>query len=75
MKVYHGSDILIEAIDLTKSKPGKDFGRGFYVNTYQQLINEHTGLYQKPWNEIYDMLLRESKINYNHSTLYDRTTM
>ena len=31
MKVYHGSDTYIHKIDLQKSKPGKDFGRGFYV--------------------------------------------
>jgi len=31
MKVYHGSDTYIDKIDLQKCKPGKDFGRGFYV--------------------------------------------
>ena len=31
MKVYHGSYTRIEAIDLSKCKPRKDFGRGFYV--------------------------------------------
>jgi hypothetical protein len=31
MKVYHGSYKEIEIIDLTKCKPHKDFGRGFYV--------------------------------------------
>ena len=31
MKVFHGSDLQINTIDLSKSKPGKDFGRGFYV--------------------------------------------
>ena len=31
MKVYHGSDVRIEKIDLTKSGDFKDFGRGFYV--------------------------------------------
>jgi hypothetical protein len=31
MKVYHGSYALIEKIDLTKCKSGKDFGQGFYV--------------------------------------------
>ena len=31
MKVYHGSDTLIELIDLNKCRFGKDFGRGFYV--------------------------------------------
>jgi len=29
--VYHGSTTLIETIDVTKGKPYKDFGRGFYV--------------------------------------------
>jgi hypothetical protein len=31
MKVYHGSHIKIDRIDLSKCKPRKDFGRGFYV--------------------------------------------
>jgi len=31
MKVYHGSDMLIDKINLSKCKPRKDFGRGFYV--------------------------------------------
>ena len=29
--VYHGSTSLIKTIDVTKGKPYKDFGRGFYV--------------------------------------------
>lgn len=32
MKLYHGSNIRIEAIDLDKSKPFKDFGKGFYLS-------------------------------------------
>lgn len=32
MKLYHGSNILIDKIDLSKSKPNKDFGRGFYLS-------------------------------------------
>jgi len=31
MKVYHGSYIAIDKVDLSKCKPGKDFGCGFYV--------------------------------------------
>jgi len=37
MKVYHGSDIFIETVDLSKCKPSRDFGQGFYVtNIYNQ---------------------------------------
>ncbi len=32
MKLYHGSDVLIEEILLDKSKPFKDFGKGFYLS-------------------------------------------
>ena len=34
MKVYHGSDIKIETIDLSKCRIGTDFGRGFYVTKF-----------------------------------------
>jgi hypothetical protein len=36
MKVYHGSDILIQEVDLLKCRPNKDFGRGFYVTGSQE---------------------------------------
>lgn len=32
MILFHGSNIPIEIIDLNKSKPGKDFGKGFYLS-------------------------------------------
>lgn len=32
MILYHGSNIYIEEIDLSKSKPNKDFGKGFYLS-------------------------------------------
>lgn len=34
--LYHGSNVNIEKIDLTRSKRGKDFGRGFYLNANRQ---------------------------------------
>lgn len=40
MKLYHGSDISIELIDLNKSKPFKDFGKGFYLSAdYEQALD------------------------------------
>ncbi len=32
IKLYHGSNVAIEQIDLSRSKRGKDFGQGFYLN-------------------------------------------
>lgn len=34
--LYHGSNVEIEQIDLSCSKRGKDFGRGFYLNANMQ---------------------------------------
>ena len=30
--LYHGSNVAIDRIDLSRSKRGKDFGQGFYLN-------------------------------------------
>ncbi len=39
MKLYHGTNITFEKIDLLKSKPNKDFGRGFYLSAdYEQAL-------------------------------------
>ena len=32
MILYHGSNMVVEQIDLDKSKPNKDFGKGFYLS-------------------------------------------
>ena len=32
MILYHGSDVTIDVIDLSQSRPGKDFGKGFYLS-------------------------------------------
>jgi hypothetical protein len=34
MKVYHGSDVKIKTVDLSKCRVGTDFGHGFYVTKY-----------------------------------------
>ena len=39
MILYHGTNMVFEVIDLTKSKPNKDFGRGFYLSAdYDQAM-------------------------------------
>ena len=40
MFLYHGSNKEIKEIDLTLSKPNKDFGKGFYLsNNFEQAYN------------------------------------
>ncbi len=36
MKLYHGSTVDVQRIELTKSKPNKDFGRAFYLSDDEQ---------------------------------------
>ena len=36
IKLYHGSNQIIEVPDLQHSKPFKDFGRGFYLSPDKQ---------------------------------------
>jgi hypothetical protein len=39
MRLYHGTDVAFDKIDLTKSKPNKDFGQGFYLaDNYEQAL-------------------------------------
>lgn len=40
MILYHGSNIEIERIDLGKSKPYKDFGKGFYLSDDESQAKE-----------------------------------
>ena len=40
MKLYHGSTIDIQQIELAKSKPNKDFGRAFYLSDNKQQVLE-----------------------------------
>ena len=38
-RLYHGSNVVIEEIDLSRSKRGKDFGQGFYLSA-SSLVEE-----------------------------------
>ena len=40
MILYHGSNIEIREIDLTKSMRGKDFGKGFYLSADEKQAEE-----------------------------------
>ncbi len=40
MKVYHGSYLKVQTIDLSFGRPNKDFGLGFYVTKIKKLAQE-----------------------------------
>ena len=36
LRLYHGSNIAFTEVDLSKSRDKRDFGRGFYMTTFQE---------------------------------------
>lgn len=45
MKLYHGSNVSVEEIDLRRGRKGKDFGQGFYLSAdivQAQMMAERT---------------------------------
>ena len=36
MTLYHGSNVALDQVDLSKSRPFKDFGRAFYLSANEQ---------------------------------------
>ena len=37
MRLYHGSNIVIDSINLAMCRPYKDFGKGFYLTDINKL--------------------------------------
>lgn len=44
IKLYHGSTVDIEHIDILKSRPNKDFGRGFYLDQFLENLKYMKGV-------------------------------
>ena len=40
IKLFHGSNLAVKEIDLSKGNKGKDFGFGFYLNPNKEQANE-----------------------------------
>ena len=37
IRLYHGSNTVIERVDLSKGRPNKDFGRGFVPSVLRRV--------------------------------------
>lgn len=55
-RLYHGSNVAIERIDLSMSKRGKDFGKGFYLNANPEQAIEMAVRKSRLLNEGYPTL-------------------
>ena len=45
MKLYHGSNVSIETIDLKRGRKGKDFGQGFYLSADRNQAHDYDIVY------------------------------
>lgn len=66
MKLYHGSNIQIEVIDLGKCRPFKDFGQGFYLTDLprqaERMASKTARIYQGiPTVSVFEFDLEEAK--------------
>ena len=69
MKLYHGSNIVIEHINLAMCRPFKDFGKGFYLTD----IKEQAEKMAKRVSKIYggDPVVNAFEILCNKDNKYD----
>ena len=70
IKLYHGSTMIINHIDLSFSRPNKDFGKGFYLSSGKSEIYERNNISILFWNRTChfkiteDMNVTQSEYNY-----------
>ncbi len=47
MKLFHGTNIDFAEINLAKSKPNKDFGKGFYMSADHKQAEDMARIYKE----------------------------
>lgn len=69
IKLYHGSNVIVEVPDLQHSKPFKDFGRGFYLSANRQqawdMASQKVNQTQMGKEEISEFLFDELQMKSN----------
>jgi hypothetical protein len=66
LEVYHGSYIEIKEIDLSKARPGKDFGKGFYVTNDEESA-KRMARRQGKWNNCGDGIVSKFEFDYDEA--------
>lgn len=75
MRLYHGTNIMFDEIDLHKSKPNKDFGQGFYLSPdFEQALKMakiKTEQQQEGTPIVMEFEVDEAEINEMHTLHFD----
>ena len=83
ISLYHGSNMVIEEIDLQKTRPYKDFGRGFYLTSMkeqaQKMAQRVSRIFEEPSKEWALFVINNRNRDYqdiysmecNHDNKYD----
>ena len=66
MRLYHGSNIAIDNINLAMCRPYKDFGQGFYLTDIEEQA-EKMAILEYVIQDIVDMISTDQKIEYDEA--------
>lgn len=72
MILYHGTNVDFETIDLNKTKPYKDFGRGFYVTDIREQAVDLAKKRADIWGG--SPVVQEYVIDESYPYIFDKTT-
>lgn len=79
MILYHGTNAIIESIDLTKSRVGKDFGLGFYLTPDKQVAHRQAERKFEQYGEgeafVYKFFIDDGELSSLHAIRFESYTL
>lgn len=79
MILYHGTNAIIESIDLTKSRVGKDFGLGFYLTPDKQVAHRQAERKFEQYGEgeafVYKFFIDDGVLSSLHAIRFESYTL
>ena len=79
MILYHGTNSVIQTIDLSKSRVGKDFGLGFYLTPDKQVAQRQAERKFEQYGEgeafVYEYVIENDLFKTLHSLRFDSYTL
>ena len=79
MILYHGTNVIIEDIDLSQSRVGKDFGLGFYLTPDEQVAHRQAERKLKQYGEgevlVYKYFIDDDALTAANTLRFDGYTL